>query len=59
MKLMVSNIRVVSQYIFRSLLQFHMVCADLKDAYLISLDANYFIDATRKGSFARFINHSW
>ncbi|KAM3360704.1 histone-lysine N-methyltransferase ASHH1 [Capsicum galapagoense] len=31
---------------------------DLKDAYLISLGANYFIDATRKGSFARFINHS-
>lgn len=30
----------------------------LKDAYIISLDANYFIDATRKGSFARFINHS-
>lgn len=31
---------------------------ELKDAYIISLDANYFIDATRKGSFARFINHS-
>ncbi|KAL3362966.1 hypothetical protein AABB24_012317 [Solanum stoloniferum] len=29
-----------------------------KDAYIISLDANHFIDATRKGSFARFINHS-
>ncbi|MCD7451991.1 hypothetical protein HAX54_014601 [Datura stramonium] len=31
---------------------------ELKDAYIISLHANYFIDATRKGSFARFINHS-
>ncbi|KAK4368890.1 hypothetical protein RND71_012682 [Anisodus tanguticus] len=31
---------------------------DLKDAYIISLNANYFIDASRKGSFARFINHS-
>nr|XP_016453217.1 PREDICTED: histone-lysine N-methyltransferase ASHH1-like [Nicotiana tabacum] len=31
---------------------------ELKDAYIISLNANYFIDATRKGSFARFINHS-
>ncbi|KAL8487372.1 hypothetical protein ACS0TY_023886 [Phlomoides rotata] len=30
----------------------------LIDAYIISLDANYFIDATRKGSLARFINHS-
>ncbi|VFQ64727.1 unnamed protein product [Cuscuta campestris] len=30
----------------------------LKDAYIISLNANYFIDATRKGSVARFINHS-
>ncbi|VFQ70718.1 unnamed protein product [Cuscuta campestris] len=30
----------------------------LKDAYIISLNANYFIDATRKGSLARFINHS-
>ncbi|XP_052201240.1 histone-lysine N-methyltransferase ASHH1 isoform X2 [Diospyros lotus] len=30
----------------------------LKDAYIISLNANYFIDATKKGSFARFINHS-
>ncbi|XP_073280851.1 histone-lysine N-methyltransferase ASHH1 [Primulina huaijiensis] len=30
----------------------------LKDAYIISLNANYFIDATNKGSIARFINHS-
>ncbi|XP_071691230.1 histone-lysine N-methyltransferase ASHH1 isoform X2 [Rutidosis leptorrhynchoides] len=30
----------------------------LRDAYIISLDANYFIDATRKGSLGRFINHS-
>lgn len=30
----------------------------LRDAYIISLNANYFIDATRKGSLARFINHS-
>ncbi|KAA8546590.1 hypothetical protein F0562_002671 [Nyssa sinensis] len=30
----------------------------LKDAYIISLNANYFIDATKKGSCARFINHS-
>ncbi|KAL6518311.1 hypothetical protein OROMI_034012 [Orobanche minor] len=30
----------------------------LKDAYIISLNANHFIDATKKGSLARFINHS-
>lgn len=30
----------------------------LRDAYIISLNANYFIDATKKGSMARFINHS-
>ncbi|WOG82037.1 hypothetical protein DCAR_0101196 [Daucus carota subsp. sativus] len=30
----------------------------LRDAYIISLNANYFIDATKKGSVARFINHS-
>ncbi|KMZ64367.1 Histone-lysine N-methyltransferase [Zostera marina] len=30
----------------------------LKDAYIISLDAGESIDATRKGSLARFINHS-
>ncbi|KAL2465347.1 Histone-lysine N-methyltransferase ASHH1 [Abeliophyllum distichum] len=30
----------------------------LKDAYIISLNANCFIDATKKGSLARFINHS-
>ncbi|KAI3735806.1 hypothetical protein L6452_15322 [Arctium lappa] len=30
----------------------------LRDAYIISLNASYFIDATRKGSLARFINHS-
>ncbi|XP_021771552.1 histone-lysine N-methyltransferase ASHH1-like isoform X1 [Chenopodium quinoa] len=30
----------------------------LKDAYIISLNAFESIDATRKGSFARFINHS-
>ncbi|XP_051126470.1 histone-lysine N-methyltransferase ASHH1 [Andrographis paniculata] len=30
----------------------------LRDAYIISLNANFFIDATKKGSLARFINHS-
>ncbi|CAA0808838.1 Histone-lysine N-methyltransferase ASHH1 [Striga hermonthica] len=30
----------------------------LTDAYIISLNANHFIDATKKGSLARFINHS-
>lgn len=30
----------------------------LKDAYIISLNANNYIDATKKGSLARFINHS-
>lgn len=30
----------------------------LRDAYIISLNANYFIDATKKGSLGRFINHS-
>nr|XP_043607115.1 histone-lysine N-methyltransferase ASHH1 [Erigeron canadensis] len=30
----------------------------LRDAYIISLDASHYIDATRKGSFGRFINHS-
>jgi histone-lysine N-methyltransferase SETD2 len=30
----------------------------LMDAYIISLNANNYIDATRKGSVARFINHS-
>ncbi|KAG0486950.1 hypothetical protein HPP92_009045 [Vanilla planifolia] len=31
----------------------------LKDAYIISLNGVESIDATRKGSLARFINHSW
>ncbi|KAG5585878.1 hypothetical protein H5410_046312, partial [Solanum commersonii] len=31
----------------------------VKDAYTMSLNANFFIDATKKGSLARFINHSW
>ncbi|WMV36758.1 hypothetical protein MTR67_030143 [Solanum verrucosum] len=35
-----------------------MICADLKDVYIISVDGNGFIDSTRKGCFARFINHS-
>ncbi|KAL7587646.1 hypothetical protein Lser_V15G35670 [Lactuca serriola] len=30
----------------------------LRDAYIISLNGSYFIDATRKGSLGRFINHS-
>ncbi|KAF5749227.1 histone-lysine N-methyltransferase ASHH1 [Tripterygium wilfordii] len=30
----------------------------LKDAFIISLNSNESIDATRKGSLARFINHS-
>ncbi|KAL3507063.1 hypothetical protein ACH5RR_032445 [Cinchona calisaya] len=30
----------------------------LRDAYIISLNSNCFIDATNKGSLARFINHS-
>lgn len=29
------------------------------DAYIIYLNADESIDATRKGSLARFINHSW
>ncbi|GLJ24747.1 hypothetical protein SUGI_0473070 [Cryptomeria japonica] len=32
--------------------------AGLRDAFIISLDRFESIDATRKGSFARFINHS-
>ncbi|WMV36769.1 hypothetical protein MTR67_030154 [Solanum verrucosum] len=32
--------------------------AYLKDVYIISVDGNDFIDSTRKGSLARFINHS-
>lgn len=31
----------------------------LKDAYIIYLNAYESIDATKKGSLARFINHSW
>ncbi|KAK4731445.1 hypothetical protein R3W88_024433 [Solanum pinnatisectum] len=31
----------------------------VKDVYIMSLNANFFIDATKKGSLARFINHSW
>ncbi|XP_020232077.1 histone-lysine N-methyltransferase ASHH1 isoform X3 [Cajanus cajan] len=31
----------------------------LKDAFIICLNASESIDATRKGSLARFINHSW
>lgn len=34
-------------------------CAGVKDKYIITLDGNEFLDATRKGSLARFINHSW
>ncbi|GJW80164.1 histone-lysine N-methyltransferase ASHH1 [Tanacetum coccineum] len=30
----------------------------LRDAYIISLNSNSFIDATKKGSLGRFINHS-
>ncbi|KAH0759568.1 hypothetical protein KY290_023061 [Solanum tuberosum] len=30
-----------------------------EEVYIISMDANNFIDSTRKGSFARFIHHSW
>ncbi|GAA0138522.1 hypothetical protein LIER_34945 [Lithospermum erythrorhizon] len=30
----------------------------VKGSYIISLDSSYFVDATRKGSLARFINHS-
>lgn len=33
--------------------------AGVKDAYIISLNASEAIDATKKGSLARFINHSW
>ncbi|KAH0673718.1 hypothetical protein KY290_005127 [Solanum tuberosum] len=29
-----------------------------EEVYIISMDANNFIDSTRKGSFARFIHHS-
>lgn len=31
----------------------------LKDAFIISLNGFESIDATKKGSLARFINHSW
>lgn len=31
----------------------------IKDAYIICLNASECIDATAKGSHARFINHSW
>lgn len=31
----------------------------LKDAFIISLNSSESIDATKKGSLARFINHSW
>ncbi|KAH0649936.1 hypothetical protein KY284_029848 [Solanum tuberosum] len=31
---------------------------EVKDTYMISLDTNYVIDSTRKGNFARFLNHS-
>lgn len=31
----------------------------LKDAYIFNLNSQESIDATRKGSLARFINHSW
>lgn len=34
-------------------------CAGLKEKYIISLHGSEFIDATRKGSLARYINHSW
>ena len=37
------------------------LCIDvgLRDAFIISLNASESIDATEKGSVARFINHSW
>jgi SET domain-containing protein len=43
-------------YVFVKLL---FAFAGLKDAFIISLNASESIDATRKGSLARFINHSW
>lgn len=33
--------------------------AGIKDAFIICLNASESIDATRKGSLGRFINHSW
>lgn len=36
-----------------------LVYVGLRDAYIICLNASESIDATRKGSEARFINHSW
>lgn len=33
--------------------------AGVRDAFIISLNASESIDATKKGSLARFINHSW
>lgn len=33
--------------------------AGIRDAFIISLNASESIDATVKGSLARFINHSW
>lgn len=35
------------------------LAAGVRDAFIISLNASETIDATRKGSLARFINHSW
>jgi hypothetical protein len=36
-----------------------LIAAGLRDAFIISLNAYESIDATKKGSLARFINHSW
>lgn len=36
-----------------------LIDAGLKDAFIISLNGSESIDATKKGSLARFINHSW
>lgn len=33
--------------------------AGLRDAFIISLNGSESIDASKKGSLARFINHSW
>lgn len=38
---------------------FMWLVSGLKDAFIISLNTSESIDATEKGSLARFINHSW
>lgn len=46
-------------YLFWNCVQRLCLGAGLRDAFIISLNASESIDATEKGSLARFINHSW